>query len=363
MLLILFGTVVAFVALVYIFLTWEFGFWEKYGVKGPKPKILLGNIPYLLTKKRHTVYNYDQLYVMAKYTTDVVASCIFAIDAQSFVKENPEIRLMGKRIMNFNFVVQLALLVTTFFPSDAIRYRKENKINRTDFLDHLLQLQDRKQITDIDIAGHGVSFFADGFETSSIVLTYCLYDLAKYPTIQQELRDEIAKAKQAGGGTMLYEQLGEMALLEQIICESMRIHPLMAVMAKRCTADTTLVGPKDRKIFVKKGTTVVLPYYSICFDAEHFADPYKYDPKRFAAENGGSKAYRERGVYFPFGDGPRMCLGMRFAVTQVRRAIVEVVERFSISVSSKTIEPFEMDPDQFMLMPKGSIWLDFKPIA
>ena len=182
-------------------------------------------------------------------------------------------------------------------------------------------------------------------------------------TIQQELRDEIAKAKQAGGGTMSYEQLGEMALLEQIICESMRIHPLMAVMAKRCTTDTTLVGPKDRKIFVKKGTTVVLPYYSICFDAEHFADPYKYDPKRFAAENGGSKAYRERGVYFPFGDGPRMCLGMRFAVTQVRRAIVEVVERFSISVSSKTIEPFEMDPDQFMLMPKGSIWLDFKPIA
>lgn len=62
MLLILFGAVVAFVALVYIFLTWEFGFWEKYGVRGPKPKILLGNIPYLLTKKRHTVYNYDQLY-------------------------------------------------------------------------------------------------------------------------------------------------------------------------------------------------------------------------------------------------------------------------------------------------------------
>uniref|UniRef100_A0A182JVP2 Cytochrome P450 n=1 Tax=Anopheles christyi TaxID=43041 RepID=A0A182JVP2_9DIPT len=504
MLLILFGSVVAFGALVYIFLTWEFGFWEKYGVKGPKPKILLGNIPYLLTKKRHMVYNYDQIYndyknepavgyfsirspqllvrdpelikevlsksfhnfaandfsdtvdeksdpllarnpfslsgekwktrraeitpgftnnrikamahlmdavcdhmsdylrnqaksnngvaaldakeVMAKYTTDVVASCIFAIDAQSFVKENPEIRLMGKRIMNFNFVVQLALLVTTFFPSvkkfykftfipkdteqffirimqDAISYRKKNKINRTDFLDHLLQLQDRKQITDIDIAGHGVSFFADGFETSSIVLTYCLFDLAKHTAIQQELRDEIVKAKELGGGTMPYEQLVEMALLEQIICETMRIHPLLAVMAKRCTADTTLVGPKDQKIFVKKGTTVVLPYYSISFDSDHFAEPHKYDPSRFSPENGGSKVYRERGIYFPFGDGPRMCLGMRFALTQVKRAIVEIVEHFSICVNSKTIEPFEMDPDQFMLMPKGSIWLDFKPTA
>ncbi|XP_053660886.1 probable cytochrome P450 28d1 [Anopheles marshallii] len=504
MLLILFGTVVAFVALVYVFLAWEFGFWEKYGVKGPKPRLLFGNIPYLLTKKRHIVYNYDQIYndyknepavgyysirtpqlmvrdpelikevlsksfynfaandfsdtvdeksdpllarnpfslsgekwknrraeitpgftnnrikamahlmdevcermtkyvktqanssagvvtldakeLMAKYTTDVVASCIFAIDAQSFERENPEIRQMGKRIMNFNFVVQLVLLVTTFCPSvknfykftfipkdteeffirimqDAIRYRRENKINRTDFLDHLLQLQERKQITDIDIAGHGVSFFADGFETSSIVLTYTLYDLAKHSAIQQELRDEIRKAKENGGGSMSYEQLVEMPLLEQILCETMRIHPLIAVMSKRCTVDTTLVGPKDRKIFVKKGTTVVLPYYSISFDPEHFSDPQKYEPSRFSAENGGSKLYRDRGVYFPFGDGPRMCLGMRFALTQVKRAIVEIVEHFAISVSSKTIEPFEMDADQFMLMPKGSIWLDFKPVA
>uniref|UniRef100_A0A182XXB4 Uncharacterized protein n=1 Tax=Anopheles stephensi TaxID=30069 RepID=A0A182XXB4_ANOST len=504
MLLILVGAGVALVGLVYLFLTWEFGYWEKYGVKGPKPKLLYGNIPNLLTKKRHIVYNYDQIYndyknepavgyysirtpqlmvrdpelikevlskgfnnfaandfsdtvdeksdpllarnpfslsgekwknrraeitpgftnnrikamahlmdevcermtkyvknqagsnggvasldakeLMAKYTTDVVASCIFAIDAQSFEKENPEIRLMGKRIMNFNFVVQLALLVTTFFPSvkhfykftfipkdteeffirimqDAIRYRKENKINRTDFLDHLLQLQDRKQITDVDIAGHGVSFFADGFETSSIVLTYCLYDLAKHSTIQQQLRDDIRKVKESGDGSMSYEQLVEMPLTEQIICETMRIHPLLSVMSKRCTADTTLVGPKDRKIFVKKGTTVVLPYYSINFDEDYYADPHKYDPERFSLANGGSKLYRERGVYFPFGDGPRMCLGMRFAMTQVKRALVEIVERFTISVSSKTIEPFEMDPDLFMLMPKGSIWLDFKPIA
>ncbi|XP_052891950.1 probable cytochrome P450 28a5 [Anopheles moucheti] len=504
MLLILLGTGVAFVALVYLFLAWEFGFWEKYGVKGPKPRLLFGNIPNLLTKKRHIVYNYDQLYndyknepvvgyysirtpqlmvkdpelikevlskgfynfaandfsdtvdeksdpllarnpfslsgekwknrraeitpgftnnrikamahlmdevcdrmtkylktqansnsgvgtldakeLMAKYTTDVVASCIFAIDAQSFERENPEIRQMGKRIMNFNFVVQLALLITAFCPSvknfykftfipkdteeffirimqDAIRYRRENKINRTDFLDHLLQLQERKQITDIDIAGHGVSFFADGFETSSIVLTYTLYDLAKHSAIQQELRDDIRKAKETGGGSMSYEQLVEMPLLEQILCETMRIHPLIAVMAKRCTVDTTLIGPKDRKIFVKKGTTVVLPYYSISFDPEHFSDPHKYDPSRFSAENGGSKLYRDRGVYFPFGDGPRMCLGMRFALTQVKRAIVEIVDHFTITVNSKTIEPFEMDPEQFMLMPKGSIWLDFKPVG
>lgn len=494
---------VAILALVYLFLTWEFGVWKKYGIKGPKPRLLLGNIPNMFTQKRHIVYDYDQIYndyknepvvgyysartpqllimdpdlikevlsksfynfsendfsdtvdeksdpllarnpfslsgeqwkkrraeitpaftnnrikamaflmeevcermtkyvknqvnpsagtaaldakeLMAKYTTDVVASCIFAIDAQSFVKENPEIRAMGKRIMNFNFVVQFIMLMTTICPSikkfykftlipkdatdffirimqDAILYRKTNNINRTDYLDHLIQLQERKQITDIDIAGHGVSFFADGFETSSILLTYCLYDLATHPTVQDTLRAEIRRVKETDDG-MTYERLMEMAYLDQVICESQRMHPIVAVMAKRCTIDTTLIGPKDRKIFVKKGTTVAVPYYSISFDPAYYPEPQKFDPERFSAQNGGSKAYRERGVYFPFGEGPRMCLGMRFALAQVKRAIVEIVLNFSLSVNGKTVEPFQMDPAQFMLMPKGGIWLDFKPIS
>lgn len=494
--------VVAVLALVYLFLTWEFGFWEKYGINGPKPRLLFGNIPYMLTQKRHMVYNYDQIYndfknepvvgyfcartpqllirepelikevlsknfqnfaandfsdtvdeksdpllarnpfslsgeawktrraeitpaftnnrikamvhlmeevcermtkyvnkqvnpstgvavldtkeLMAKYTTDVVASCIFAIDAKSFEKDDPEIRAMGRRIMNFNFIVQFVLLLTTFCPTikkfykftfipkdatdffirimqDAIRYRKENNINRTDYLDHLLTLQDRKQITDIDIAGHGVSFFADGFETSSILLTYFLYDMAANPSVQDSLRAEIRRVKETDG--MSYERMMEMPLLEQFVCESQRMHPIIAVMAKRCTADTTLIGPKDRKIFVKKGTTVTVPYYSISFDSTHFPDPHEFDPERFSAQNGGSKAYRDRGVYFPFSEGPRMCLGMRFALAQVKRAMVEIVDNFSLSVNEKTLEPFEMDPAQFMLMPKGSIWLDFKPIS
>uniref|UniRef100_A0A2M4DQN5 Putative cytochrome n=1 Tax=Anopheles darlingi TaxID=43151 RepID=A0A2M4DQN5_ANODA len=503
MLFALLAIVAGVLAVVYLFLTWEFGYWEKYGVRGPKPKLLFGNLPFLLSKKRHMLYNYDQIYndykdepvvgyysvrtpqlmirdpglikevlskgfhnfadndfsdtvdeksdpllarnpfslsgekwknrraeitpaftnnrikalvhlmdevcermnkyvktqaagnggiasldakeLMAKYTTDVVASCIFAIDAQSFVKENPEIREMGKRIMNFNFIAQLVLLLTTFVPSvkrfykftfipkdaeeffirimrDAIRYRKENNINRTDYLDHLLQLQDRKQITDIDIAGHGVSFFADGFETSSMLLTYCLYDLATNPDVQEALRAEIRTVRQNNEGGLSYENLMEMILLEEVVCESLRMHPIISVMAKRCTADTTLVGPKDRKIVVKKGTTVTLPYYSINFDPTYYEDPYRYNPERFSPANGGSKAYRERGVYFPFSDGPRMCLGMRFAQAQVKRAIVEIIENFRVTVNRKTKEPFEMDPSQFILIPNGSIWLDYEPI-
>ncbi|XP_058061357.1 probable cytochrome P450 28a5 [Anopheles bellator] len=504
MILIVLGAVAGLLGGLYLFLAWEFNYWEKRGVKGPKPKLLLGNLPYLLTRKRNMVYNYEQLYndytnepvigyfsirtpqllvkdpelikevlsksfhnfaanefsdtvdeksdpllarnpfslsgekwknrraeitpaftnnrikslvqlmdevcqnmtkyvvaqtdsitgvakldtkeLTAKYTTDVVASCIFAIDAQSFEKEKPEIREMGRSIMNFSFVVQLVLLTTTFIPSikkfykftfipkdteaffirimrDAIRYRRDNKINRTDYLDYLLNLQDRKQITDIDIAGHGVSFFADGFETSSLALTYCLYDLASNRDVQDALRKEIISVKQNKEGGMSYENLMEMPLLEQVLCESLRMHPIVAVMSKQCTSDTVLVAPNGQKIPVEQGTTVAIPYHAINFDPKFFDDPHRYNPERFSPANGGSKAYRERGVYFPFSEGPRMCLGMRFAQAQVKRAIVEIIEKFQLTVNRKTQEPFEMDPTNFLLYPVGGIWLDYKPLA
>lgn len=320
---------------------------------------------------------------MSKYTTDVVSNCVFAIDAQSFSKDKPEIREMGRRIMDFNFRAQIILMVTTFLPSvkkfykftflpreveqffirimkDAIRHRKENNIVRNDYLDHLLSLQEKKQISEIDMAGHGVSFFADGFETSSTVMTNCLFDLASHPEIQTRLREEIRNVQATKGG-INYDNIGEMTYLDQVLNETLRIHPIIPVLAKRCTESTVLVGPKDQKIPVSAGTTVVIPYF-VQLDSQYYQEPNKYNPERFSPENGGTKPYRERGVYFPFGEGPRMCLGMRFAIAQVKRGIIEIIDKFEISVNSKTQVPLKYEPKMFMLNPVGGIWLDYKSI-
>ncbi|KXJ78555.1 hypothetical protein RP20_CCG004239 [Aedes albopictus] len=325
----------------------------------------------------------DTKELMAKYTTDVVSNCVFAIDAQSFSKDKPEIREMGRRIMDFNFAAQLILMVTTFLPSiknfykfsfipkevehffirimqDAIRHRKDNNVVRNDYLDHLLSLQEKKQISEIDMAGHGVSFFADGFETSSLVMTYCLYDLASHPEIQSRLRDEIRNV-QANKGGVNYDTIGEMTYLDQVLNESLRLHPIIPVLAKRCTEDTVLVGPKGKKIPVSAGTTVTIPYF-VQLDPQYYQDPEKFDPERFSPENGGTKPYRERGVFLPFGEGPRMCLGMRFAIAQVKRGIVEILDKFELTVNAKTQVPLTFEPKMFMLYPVGGIWLDYKSI-
>lgn len=484
---------------IYTFLVWDFNRWKKVGINGPKPKLLFGNLPNVLTQKRHAFYDYQKIYndfkdepvvgffsirtaqlmirdpelvkevlsksfryfaanefsglvdeksdplfarnpfsltgekwkarraeitpaftnnrikalstlmdevcvrmseyvtqnikpydtaldvkeLMAKYTTDVVSNCVFAINAESFSKEKPEIREMGRRIMDFNFMAQLVFALTTFFPvikkfykftfipreveeffirimKDAIRHREQNNIVRNDYLDHLLSLKEKKQISEIDMAGHGVSFFADGFETSSLVMTYCLLDIASHPKIQKQLREEIRNVQNNKEG-LSYETIAEMTFLDQVLNESLRLHPIIPILAKLCTEDVELVGPKDKKIRITAGTSVTIPYF-IHFDELYYDEPEKFKPERFSPANGGTKPYREKGVYFPFGEGPRMCLGMRFALAQAKRGIVEIIDKFEITVNSKTQIPHEYEPKLFMLYHKGGIWLDFKTL-
>lgn len=96
-------------------------------------------------------------------------------------------------------------------------------------------------------------------------------------------------------------------------------------------------------------------------DPEYFPDPEKFDPDRFAPENGGAKEFMERGIFMPFGLGPRICVGNRFAVTQSKIAVAEIVRNFEISINPKTPEKFEIHP-QAITTAFMECFLDFKEI-
>ena len=138
---------------------------------------------YILTENnKNTQEPFDAREICAKYTTDVVSNCVFAVDAESFTKENPEIRAAGKRL--FEPSLKAIIVFTIFFimpsikkfltfkvvPQDvvdffvslmhqALRYRKDNKIDRDDYLGYLISLQQKKQLTPVDMAAHAVSKF------------------------------------------------------------------------------------------------------------------------------------------------------------------------------------------------------------
>jgi cytochrome P450 len=105
-------------------------------------------------------------------------------------------------------------------------------------------------------------------------------------------------------------------ILSNAISESLRLHPPLVILGKRCTKDTELELAKDKKVTVEKGTPVIVPVYSIHRDPDVYPNPEVFDPERFSEENGGVKHYKDKSAFLGFGDGPRICLGMKFALAQ-----------------------------------------------
>lgn len=81
------------------------------------------------------------------------------------------------------------------------------------------------------------------------------------------------------------------------------------LLFRLCTEEKTLKDYNNKELVVEKGSTVLIPIYSIHRDPDNYESPNEFKPQRFSEENGGVKRYKEKGVWLPFGEGPRICLG------------------------------------------------------
>lgn len=154
-----------------------------------------------------------------------------------------------------------------------------------------------------------------------------------------------------------------MLLKIYINLESLRLHPVLNSHTRECTKECSLKLSNGKTLKVEKGTKILLPIYSISRDPEHYgSDAGDFNPDRFNDENGGIKLFRDKEVLFPFGDGPRICLGQRFALTQIKCCIAHILTTFDISLSEKMPSQPELDPMQLLVCYKGGVWLKYKTI-
>jgi hypothetical protein len=96
-----------------------------------------------------------------------------------------------------------------------------------------------------------------------------------------------------------------------LLPESLRMFPPILVLLKVCTMPFQLPTPSGGTYEVEVGTPITIPVYAIHHDPQYFPDPGHYDPERFSEKN---KNTRHRHSYLPFGDGPRICLGMNIII-------------------------------------------------
>lgn len=127
-----------------------------------------------------------------------------------------------------------------------------------------------------------------------------------------------------------------------------------------CNEDIEVEGIKGKKLLIEKGLPIYIPVLQIHLDPENYENPETFNPERF--DDGRIKDFKDKSIFLPFGDGPRICLGMRFAITQSKAAIVEILRNFDITVSNKMQKIPIIDPKAILNMKVGGTWIDFKPI-
>lgn len=104
---------------------------------------------------------------------------------------------------------------------------------------------------------------------------------------------------------------------------------------------------------------IIIPIFSIHRDERYYPDPLKFDPDRFTEEN---IRQRHPFTFIPFGEGQRNCIGMRFALMQIRLGLVAVLRKFRVSHSKKTPKIIEFVPSAQTPVLKGGDWLKLEKL-
>lgn len=156
------------------------------------------------------------------------------------------------------------------------------------------------------------------YDTTNTTLSHALYYLIKYPQWQEKLYEEI----KANDTRLDYENLKSLKVLNGIINEVLRLNPPLLEIQRETVAGTYL---GDTGIWLPANTLVSIQPYIIHRDSEYFPDPEEFKPERFIDGDAESSP-----AFIPFGLGPRLCVGMRFAINELRFALSKLIQNYRL---------------------------------
>lgn len=148
-----------------------------------------------------------------------------------------------------------------------------------------------------------------------------------------------------------------MKFLDMVISEALRLFPPAAATTRECNRIYKMNLGNGKTFTAQPGDIFMLPVSAIHHDEKYFDEPLKFDPYRFSDER---KDKIIPGSYLPFGYGPRVCIGSRFALMEVKLLIFSILSKFSIEVCDKTPLKLELIPSFSQLLLKNSIIVEYR---
>uniref|UniRef100_A0A8D0NBA8 Cytochrome P450 3A n=1 Tax=Sus scrofa TaxID=9823 RepID=A0A8D0NBA8_PIG len=321
--------------------------------------------------------------IFGAYSMDVITSTSFGVNVDSLNNPRDPFVQYARKLLRFDFLDPFILSIILFpflspffevlditlFPRSSVKFftqsvkrmkesrLKDQQMRRVDLLQLMINSQNSKEtdahkaLSDQELVAQSIIFIFAGYETTSSSLSFLAYILATHPDVQQKLQEEI-DATFPSKALPSYDALAQMEYLDMVVNEILRLYPIAARLERVCKKDVEIHG-----VSVPKGTVMMVPVFSIHRDPELWPEPEEFRPERFSKKNKDSiNPY----TYLPFGTGPRNCIGMRFALMNMKLALVRVLQNFSFKPCKETQTPLKLS-SQGLIQPEKPILLKVVP--
>ncbi|MBV2359815.1 cytochrome P450 [Thalassococcus sp. CAU 1522] len=219
-----------------------------------------------------------------------------------------------------------------------------------DLLDLLLAGEDpetKRTMNTAELRDNLLTFIVAGHETTALTLAWSLYLLAFDQDIQSAARDEVLSVV-GKGGIATGADVAKLPLVRRVIDEALRLYPPAGMISRTAQEADELCGRE-----IRPGDTVIVPIYALHRHHLLWDAPDAFRPDRW------DKTRPDRYAYLPFGDGPRICIGMSFAIQEAVIILASLLanHRFD-AIPGRSPEPVMI----LTLRPEGGVWLEAKPL-
>lgn len=224
-----------------------------------------------------------------------------------------------------------------------IERRRKGADDHDDLLSMFLSACDEetgKGMSNEQLRDEVMTMFVAGHETTANAMCWLLHLVSTHPEIEAKLLAEI----DAAGDALDTGSLAAFPYARQVVEESLRIYPTIWSVGRRCVKEDELGG-----FHIRPGTTLLIPIFHFHWGEKWWSEPQKFDPDRFLPDRRPSPE-----IYFPFGAGPRTCIGNQFALQELVIMTVCFLKRLSF----RPVEGFQVTPDPLItLRPKWGMQL------
>jgi cytochrome P450 len=225
-----------------------------------------------------------------------------------------------------------------------IRQRRDNAGGNCDLLSMLMAARDEdgSQMSDRQLRDEIMTFLLAGHETTALSLSWTWYVLSQHPEVEHKLHCELQQV--LADRLPTFEELPRLRYTESVIKESMRLYPPAWSLARTAATDLELGGYR-----IPAGSNVVMSQWIMHRDSRFFPDPERFAPDRWSTTE---MQKLPRFAYFPFGGGPRFCIGVSFAMMEATLLLAAIAPRFQLRlVPGHPVEPVP----SITLRPKNGI--------